>query len=147
MRSYEVLLVEDNADDEALAIEALVECGVSPDRIRVARDGQEALDALQEFSEKSASDLPKLVLLDLKLPKVGGTEVLRKIRADRKTHALPVVVFTSSRMEKDVAESYDGGANSFVPKPVDFVAYSEAVAQIESYWLRWNLTASSTGDL
>jgi two-component system, response regulator len=125
MRNHTILLVEDNADDEALTIRALEQHGVVG---QVARDGAEALDVL--LGGDHDGQLPELVLLDLKLPKVDGLEVLRRIRADERTAQLPVVVLTASTEESDVMKSYAGGATSFVSKPVDFQQFSEAVRKL-----------------
>jgi len=134
-----ILLVEDNADDEALAMEVLVSEGLRK-QVRIARDGQEALDFL---FEDSLPCLPRIVLLDLKLPKVSGLDVLRSIKADPKTSVLPVVIFTSSRMERDRVDAYRLGANSYVHKPVEFARFTLAVKQIADYWLHWNEVVSS----
>lgn len=128
-----ILLVEDNADDEQLTLRAMRQSEV-PNMIRVARDGAEAIDVL--FSDQTR--LPDLVLLDLKLPKISGLEVLRKLRAEERTRALPVVVLTSSDEERDIVESYDLGANSYIRKPVDFDEFIDAVRQLGVYWLTLN---------
>lgn len=138
MGEYRVLLVEDNADDELLALEALALHGLSPDRVKVARDGQEAVDFLLGAESDVAEPLPRLILLDLKLPKLSGLEVLQRIRSNARTRFIPVVVFTSSRMESDIRDVYGRGANSYICKPIDFGAYSEAVGVLETYWLDWN---------
>jgi len=129
-----ILLVEDNADDEQLTLRAMRQSDI-PNIIRVARDGAEALDKL--FGE-GQDRLPDLVLLDLKLPKVNGLEVLTKIRSDARTKTLPVVVLTSSDEERDIVESYELGANSYVRKPVDFDQFIDAVRQLGLYWLSMN---------
>lgn len=128
-----ILLVEDNPDDEALTLRALAQQRIH-NAVVVARDGQEALDRLLDESQP----LPTVVLLDLKLPKVDGLEVLRRLRAAPRTRRLPVVILTSSREERDRVEAYDGGANSYVRKPVDFVAFADAVRQLGLYWLVLN---------
>jgi CheY-like chemotaxis protein len=138
--SKRILLVEDNPDDEVLTIRALSKSNVA-NEVVVARDGAEALDLL--FAKASAapgepSQLPALVLLDLKLPKVDGLEVLRRIRSDERTSLLPVVILTSSDEERDMVQGYRLGANSYVRKPVDFVEFSEAVRQVGLYWLLVN---------
>ena len=130
-----ILLVEDNADDEQLTLRAMRQSEV-PNMIRVARDGAEALERLFDDGAR----LPDLILLDLKLPKVSGLEVLQKIRSEEKTRALPVVVLTSSDEEKDIVESYNLGANSFIRKPVDFDEFIDAVRQLGLYWLSMNRT-------
>lgn len=133
-----ILLVEDNADDEQLTLRAMRQSEV-PNIIRVARDGAEALDHL--FGESAGNRLPDLVLLDLKLPKVSGLEVLQKIRSNPKTRALPIVVLTSSDEERDIVESYNLGANSYIRKPVDFDEFIDAVRQLGLYWLSMNRTS------
>ncbi|MEM9217733.1 MAG: response regulator [Cyanobacteria bacterium P01_F01_bin.150] len=123
-----ILLVEDNPDDEQLALRALRRGRVT-NPIQVARDGEEALNTLF-----SSDPLPGVVLLDLKLPKFDGLEVLREIRSNERTQRLPVVILTSSSEQRDIIESYNLGANSYVRKPVDFAQFSEAVAQLGLYW-------------
>ena len=136
-----ILLVEDNDDDDVqLTLRALRQNHVA-NKVEVVRDGREALDFL--FAEgahagRTVADLPQLVLLDLKLPKVGGLEVLSAVRADPRTRRLPVVVLTSSNVESDLAASYDLGANSYIRKPVDFTQFIEAVRQLGLYWLVLN---------
>ncbi len=135
-----ILLVEDNDDDVELTLRALRRHRVA-NRVDVVRDGAEALDYLYgtgAFSGRDVTDLPQLVLLDLKLPKVGGLEVLERLRADPRTKRLPVVVLTSSNVESDLARSYDLGANSYIRKPVDFTQFMEAVNQLGLYWLVLN---------
>jgi len=132
-----ILLVEDNPDDEALTLRALTKNNVS-NRVVVARDGAEALDFLlaeNAYAGRDAADTPQIVLLDLKLPKIDGLEVLRRLRADERTRLLPVIILTSSREEQDVIAGYSLGANSYVRKPVDFVQFTEAVKQLGLYWL------------
>lgn len=137
-----ILLVEDNPRDEALTLRALRKSNIVNDVV-VARDGVEALDYL--FGNGADSDeakmTPQLVLLDLKLPKVDGLEVLRRLRADERTRRLPVVVFTSSSEEEDVINSYSLGANSYVRKPVEFEQFVEATKQLGLYWLVLNQSA------
>ncbi|HBL17312.1 MAG: two-component system response regulator [Elusimicrobia bacterium GWA2_69_24] len=140
MGTKTILLVEDNADDEALTLRALKRRNLAND-VAVVRDGAEALDRLfggGPQSGKAPADLPAVVLLDLKLPKVDGLEVLRRIRADARTKTLPVVVLTSSREETDVVRSYDLGANSYVRKPVEFEKFFQAVEELGLYWLLLN---------
>lgn len=135
-----ILLVEDNPDDEELTRVAFEECRVANELV-VVRDGQEALDylfAAGKFSGRDVSVQPQLVLLDLKLPKVDGLEVLRGIRADKRTKFLPVVVLTSSKEESDLIESYTLGVNSYIQKPVDFTQFIDAVRQLGLYWLVLN---------
>ncbi|BDV41346.1 two-component system response regulator [Geotalea uraniireducens] len=137
-----ILLVEDNPDDEVLTLRALRKHNISSE-VAVARDGVEALDFLFGTGTHAGRDLhlmPKLVLLDLKLPKVDGLEVLRQLRADQQTRLLPVVVFTSSNEEQDILECYNLGVNSYIRKPVDFTQLSETLHLIGSYWLQFNLT-------
>ncbi len=133
-----ILLVEDNRDDEALALRALKKSNIL-NRVVVARDGVEALDYL--FASRESDDhglMPEIMLLDLKLPKVDGLEVLRRLRADERTRLLPVIILTSSNEEQDIISAYDLGANSYVRKPVDFLQFAEAVRQLGLYWLVLN---------
>ena len=127
-----ILLVEDNPDDEHLTIRALRQGRVT-NPIQVARDGEEALTVIF-----AANPLPSVVLLDLKLPKIDGLEVLQQIRANERTRLQPVVVLTSSNEERDIIESYSLGANSYVRKPVDFDQFTHAVAQLGLYWALLN---------
>lgn len=129
-----ILLVEDNPDDEALTLRALKKNNIL-NEVQVARDGAEALDFL--FNQ-SPSRLPQVILLDLKLPKIDGLEVLRRVRADERTKLLPVVILTSSREEKDLINGYALGANSYIRKPVDFNQFVEAVRQLGLYWILLN---------
>jgi len=131
--SRTILLVEDDPDHELLTIRALKKSNIV-NEVRVARDGEEALDAL--FGP--AAVRPQLVLLDLKLPKVEGLEVLRRIREDENTRMLPVVVLTSSDEERDVVRSYKLGVNSYIRKPVNFTDFAEATRQLGMYWLVLN---------
>ena len=133
-----ILLVEDNPDDEALTIRALKRAGIA-NEIDVARDGDEALDYLLDHDRP----LPQLVLLDLKLPKVGGLEVLRHVREDERGKLVPIVILTSSTEEADLVSGYSNGASSYVRKPVDFDQFSESVRQLGLYWLVINETPSS----
>lgn len=135
-----ILLVEDNPDDELLAVRALHKNNIG-NEIVVARDGVEALDYLfgtGKYTGRDLSEMPQIILLDLKLPKVDGLEVLRKIRSDGRTRLLPVAVLTSSKEEKDLVDSYSLGANSYIRKPVDFDQFCEAVRQLGLYWLVLN---------
>ena len=135
-----ILLVEDNPDDEALTIRALKKNNIR-NEVVIARDGAEALDyllATGKFADRVPEQLPLLVLLDLKLPKIGGLEVLERLRADSRTKLLPVVVLTSSIEDRDLISSYSLGANSYVRKPVDFTEFTEAVRQLGLYWLLLN---------
>ncbi|HTH47594.1 MAG TPA: response regulator [Candidatus Limnocylindria bacterium] len=136
----EVLLVEDNPRDAEMTLRTLRRRNLA-NRIVHVKDGQEALDWLLgtgAYAGRDVDILPKLVLLDLKLPKVDGLEVLRAIRADKRTRTLPVVVLTSSAEERDVVESYHLGVNSYIVKPVDFENFSAAVAELGHYWLLLN---------
>jgi two-component system response regulator len=136
-----IMLVEDNQDDEELAMLAFKRSRVL-NEVLVARDGVEALDYL--IGPNSLEVLPQVVLLDLKLPKMDGLEVLRRLRADPRTKRLPIVVLTSSSEEEDMIISYDLGANSFVRKPVDFSQFTEAVLQLQMYWLVLNHAPAKT---
>lgn len=131
-----ILLVEDDPDHEALAIRALRKANVA-NEIKVARDGAEALEFMKGVAEGTEA-LPHLVLLDLKLPKVEGLDVLRSIRASDKTALLPVVVLTSSDEERDIVASYRLGVNSYIRKPVNFNDFAEATKQLGMYWLLLN---------
>jgi two-component system, response regulator len=128
----EVLLVEDNASDVELTLRALQKRNLA-NRVVVARDGVEALAVLER-----AEPPPKVVLLDLKLPKLNGLEVLRRLKSDERTRRIPVVVLTSSHEEPDVEESYRLGVNSYIVKPVDFESFASAVAEVGLYWLLLN---------
>ena len=135
-----ILLVEDNADDEELTLRALRKHNIS-NEIVVARDGVEALDFLfgtGAHSGRDVSDLPELVLLDLKLPKLDGLEVLKRVRADPRTRLLPIVILTSSKEQQDIVNGYGFGANSYVRKPVDFEQFLDGVKQLGLYWLVLN---------
>jgi CheY-like chemotaxis protein len=135
-----ILLVEDNPDDEALAMRALNRHHIG-NEIVVAHDGVEALDYLfgtGVYEGRDTSNKPAVVLLDLKLPRVDGLEVLRQLREDPRTRFLPVVVLTTSSEEGDVISSYSLGCNSYIRKPVDFVQFSEAIRQLGMYWLLMN---------
>ena len=135
-----ILLVEDNPDDEALTLRALEKNNIL-NRVMVVRDGAEALDYLfcqGAYAGRDASLQPAVTLLDLKLPKVDGLEVLKRLRADARTRLLPVVILTSSKEEQDVLSGYSLGANSYIRKPVDFTQFMEAVRQVGLYWLMMN---------
>ena len=143
MDSKVILLVEDNPRDEALTRRALAKNNIV-NKIVVAHDGVEALDyffGTGTYEGRDLTIMPQLVLLDLKMPKVDGLEVLRRIRADERTRRLPVVVFTSSSEEEDMIKSYDFGANSYVRKPVEFERFIEATKQLGLYWLMLNEVA------
>ena len=135
-----ILLVEDNPDDEALTLRALKKNNIM-NEVVVARDGVEALDYLfgkGVYADRDMSVMPNLILLDLKLPKMDGMEVLRHLRTDDRTRILPVVILTSSKEEQDLINGYSLGANSYVRKPVDFSQFSEAVRQLGLYWFVLN---------
>jgi two-component system response regulator len=140
MAEKTILLVEDNPDDVALTLRAFEKNNIA-NRIVVATDGVEALDYLfgtGRHAGRDLGDMPALVLLDLKLPKIDGMEVLRRLRADEKTKLLPVVILTSSKEEQDLANGYALGANSYVRKPVDFNQFMEAARHLGLYWLVLN---------
>ena len=139
-KPVEILLVEDNPSDVELTLHALRKHRVT-NRVGVVGDGAEALDFILGTGtqkNRSVTDAPKLVLLDLKLPKVDGLEVLRRLKADSRTRLIPVVVLTSSREEPDIAESYRLGVNSYIVKPVDFDQFTAAVEQLGLYWILLN---------
>jgi len=129
----DILLVEDNANDAELTLRALKQRNLA-NQVHVCRDGAEAMD----FFSKGAGAVPKVVLLDLKLPKVDGLEVLRRLKGDARTKAIPIVVLTSSREEPDIERAYALGANSYIVKPVDFEAFARAVSDVGLYWLLLN---------
>jgi two-component system, response regulator len=136
MTTRSILLVEDNPDDEMLTLRALKKNNIL-NAIAVAHDGAEALELI--FAKASSGEpLPGLVLLDLKLPKIDGLEVLRRIRADERTRIIPVVVLTGSKLEEDILAGYRGGANAYVRKPVNFAEFAEAVKTLGLFWLILN---------
>lgn len=140
MKERVILLVEDNPDDELLMRRALAKNAV-PNEVVVARDGVEALDylfATGRHSGRDPDEMPRLILLDLKLPRLNGLEVLQRLRSDERTRLLPVVILTSSRERQDVLDGYGLGANSYVRKPVDFDQFLRAVEQLKLYWLGLN---------
>lgn len=136
----EILLVEDNPTDAELTIRALKKENLTNNLVWV-KDGAEALDFLfakEEYAERSSEDLPKLVLLDLRMPKVDGLEVLQKIKSDERTKHIPVVILTSSKEDEDIVESYKLGVNSYVSKPVEFDEFTKAVSTLGLYWILLN---------
>jgi two-component system response regulator len=140
MENSMILVVEDNPDDEALTLRALKKNNIG-NQVFVVRDGAEALDFLfctGAYADRDPHDMPQIILLDLKLPKVDGLEVLRRLRADERTRLLAVVILTSSNEEQDLLEGYKKGANSYIRKPVDFNQFVEAVRQLSLYWLVLN---------
>ena len=142
MENIEILLVEDNPNDEELTLYALRKNNIF-NQIQVVRDGAEALEYIfctGAFADRQINDPPKVVLLDLKLPKVDGLEVLERIKTDARTRTIPVVVLTSSQEERDIVESYQLGVNSYIVKPVDFEQFNEAVRHIGLYWMLLNKT-------
>ena len=137
MESLMILLVEDNPDDEVLTLHALKKSHIG-NKVYVARDGAEALDFLfcqNQYADRDPHEMPQLILLDIKLPKIDGLEVLRRIRADERTSLLPVVILTSSKEQQDLLQAYKNRANSYMRKPVDFDQFADAVHQLGLYWL------------
>jgi two-component system response regulator len=146
MSKKTILLVEDNSNDEFLTLRALKKYNVANDVV-IARDGAEALDYVfgtGNHAGRNVAEMPVVMLLDLKLPKIDGLEVLRRVRADERTRLLPVVVLTSSNEDTDVIRSYKLGTNSYVQKPVDFSAFVDAVGQLGLYWLMLNEPVPTT---
>lgn len=142
-----ILLVEDNPDDEALTLRAFSKNKI-PNPVVVARDGVEALDYLAGKGVHAGRDMsvmPAVILLDLKLPRIDGLEVLRRIRADNRTSLLPVVVLTTSKETQDIHQAYRLGANSYIRKPVDFERFIQAISQLGIYWLTLNEPVSPPG--
>jgi CheY-like chemotaxis protein len=140
MTTSPILLVEDNSDDEALTLRALKKNNIH-NEVVVARDGVEALDYLFGTGPHAGRDLaimPQVILLDLKLPKLDGLQVLQRLRTDERTRLLPVVILTSSKEQQDLVNGYSLGANSYVRKPIDFTQFVEAVRQLGLYWLILN---------
>ena len=136
-KDVRILLVEDNPDDVELTLKAFEKHKLS-NQIVVARDGEEALDILFQRDKERAGWRPDLILLDLKLPKVDGLEVLRQVKADSRTKVIPVVILTSSKEENDLDKGYQLGVNSYLRKPVDFEKFTEVVMQLGLYWLLLN---------
>lgn len=142
MQKRIILLVEDNPDDEALTLKAFKKNNIL-NEVVVARDGADALDYLfcrGAYSGRDKMEVPELILLDLKLPKIDGLEVLKEIKTNPKTHLVPVIILTSSSEEKDILKSYELYANSYIRKPVDFEQFSEAIRELGVYWLVLNET-------
>ena len=140
MNQTTILLIEDNPDDVELTLHAFHKNHMANDVV-VASDGAEGLDYLfgtGKYAGRDADDPPALILLDLQLPKIGGLEVLRRVREDERTKRIPVVIMTTSDEEEDIANGYDGGANSYLRKPVDFAEFMNAVKQLEMYWMVLN---------
>jgi two-component system response regulator len=140
MKTKEILYIEDNPSDIELTLRALKKHNVA-NSIQIIKDGEEALEyifATGRYAERDVKENPKVILLDLKLPKVGGLEILKKLKSEEQTKSIPVVVLTSSREEKDMIESYNYGVNSYVVKPIKFENFSEAVSTLGLYWLLIN---------
>ena len=140
VKEVEILLVEDNPTDAELCMRALKRNKMANQLVWV-KDGAEALDfifATGAYSSRNVCNGPKVILLDLQLPKVGGMEVLRRVKADERTHSIPVVILTSSKEDRDIAESYELGVNSYISKPVEFDAFAKVVAELWMYWLLVN---------
>lgn len=136
----DILLVEDNPNDAELALYALKKHNVSKN-VDIVRDGAEALDyifAKGNYADRDVDDTPRVILLDLKLPKVSGLEVLNRIKSDPRTRVVPIVVLTSSREESDILQSYQLGVNSYIVKPIDFEQFTDAMRQLGIYWLQHN---------
>ena len=142
MKTLEILFIEDNQNDIELTLRALKINNIA-NSIKVIKDGEEALEyifAKGRYEKRKILDKPKLILLDLKLPKVGGLKILEKIKSDTRTKAIPVVILTSSREESDLIKSYDFGVNSYIVKPINFNTFSKAVTDLGIYWLLLNET-------
>lgn len=139
-RTIEILLIEDNPNDAELTIRALKKNNIANNILHIG-DGEEALEfffATGRYKDRSENITPKVVILDLKLPKVSGIEVLQKVKSDERTKLIPIVVLTSSKEERDVIESYKYGANSYIVKPVDFNKFAESIKELGFYWLILN---------
>jgi two-component system response regulator len=140
INEVEILLVEDNPNDVELTLRALKKRNLA-NKVHVVKDGAEALEFIfgtGTYAERDINQIPKVILLDLKLPKVDGLEVLRKVKSDERTKVIPVVVLTSSKEESDLVESYRLGANSYITKPVDFDKFAQTVSEMGLYWLLVN---------
>lgn len=144
-RQVEILLVEDNMNDAELTIRALKKHNLANDLVHV-KDGEEALDfvfAKGRYKDRDSGDLPKVILLDIKLPKIDGLEVLKTLKKQKETRSIPIVILTSSREEQDLVKSYELGVNSYIQKPVDFENFVSAVSEIGLYWLLLNKNSYS----
>ncbi len=140
LSGVEILLVEDNEEDLRLALRSLKKANLT-NRIQVARDGQDALDYIfceGDYGSRRIEDVPRVILLDLKLPKVGGVEVLQRVKSDPRTRTIPVVILTSSKEQRDITSSYHYGANSYIVKPVMFENFVKAMQEVGMYWLMLN---------
>jgi len=140
IHNVEILLVEDNADDAGLTIRALKKHNLANNLVHLS-DGQQAIDFIfgqEQFSDREIEDQPKIIMLDLKMPKVDGLQVLKAIRSDERTKSIPVVIMTSSKEDKDIAECYKLGVNSYLVKPVAFDDFSKIVTELGFYWLLLN---------
>jgi two-component system response regulator len=146
MKPKKILLVEDNPSDQDLTKRALAQSQITNELV-IAEDGQEALDCLFGSGAGDPPDPPAMILLDLKLPKVGGLDVLRRIRADARTKRIPIVVLTTSSEETDITAAYDLGVNSYIRKPVDFKKFVDAIQQLGLYWLVLNEPPPEPGSL
>jgi two-component system response regulator len=140
MNEVEILLVEDSASDAEMTIRALKKVNLANKLVHL-QNGEEALNFLfarEEYSDRDGANVPKVILLDIKMPKVDGIEVLRRIKAEEKTKKIPVIIMTSSKEEQDIVTSYSLGVNSYIVKPVDFEGFAKAVSQLGMYWLLMN---------
>lgn len=140
MNEMEILLIEDNPEDVEITLRAFKKNRMA-NKIHVVRDGEEALECMfstGRYAERSVCSTTRLILLDLKLPKVDGLEILKRCKSDERTKKIPVVVLTSSKVERDLTDSYDLGANSYIVKPVDFSQFTETVRQLGLYWIVLN---------
>ena len=148
MNRRTILLAEDNPEEAVLTMHAL-DCGHLLDEVIIAGDGQECLDYLfgaGRFAGRDIRSMPALILLDLKMPRLGGLEVLRRVRVDKRTQHLPVVILTSSTDNNDLWESYRLGANSYIHKPIEFARYSAIMKKVGQYWLEFNIIPSDSGN-